>query len=691
MKQMQPFYYIVALAGLFFLAGLILFAFQLFPTAESTGITVDPQNESQGETLYDLWFTSVGLYDLTVDQALSAILFSMENNTVNLLDRDRKLLWEKVFATAPRHAKISPCGNYVAVGTEGGRFYFTSVDQEYSWDNEGDPIDLLAISPGASWLIAARSNAEEDSRHLDLFNQAGNLRWSIDTETVLNLFISSEYLEQAHVYFTELEGDTPVIRAINLDGKQIWSHEGLLVDVSRYGSRLAAVHGNRLFVYDSMGYELWSTALPFEASKVLFNPQNYNRVLVYGNREGSGENLYYFDLADDLLWMKRVADGSLFSFTADGQHILTSSWRHFKEDYTQMILLDRDGNDLNTWEVAMRIEYLIVTNHPHLIVVGGDDGYIDLIDLEPLLSAVPAIGNGSGNGNGNGNGAEEAILYNPVITGVQADQTRITIYFSDENSNLVPVARSINLTENPMRAALEELIRGPARGSFLYRTIPDKDLSVDVDYNAENGKLYLDLSPGFVDINGEMQSETALNSLLMTVSGFNGVNDIFLTIDRKQIETFGTIELDQPLKPLTHQKPIYVPVQSGSRFYLVKREGVEGDLSEATLENLVEQVLRASRAIPFVPSNLELRNINVSTEQVQVNLSRQFVELFPEEGTEEDFVRSSLILDSIFLTIFQNSRRQRAEIVIEGESWTPPEGYPLLNRFYRQPYFINPE
>ena len=687
MKQIQPFYYIVALAGLFFLAGLVLFVFQLFPTAESTGITVDPQSESQGETLYDLWFTSVGLYDLTVDQALSAILFSMENNTVNLLDRDRKLLWEKVFATAPKHAKISPCGNYAAVGTEGGRLFFTSADQEYSWDNEGDPIDLLAISPGASWLIAARTNAEEESHHLDLFNQAGTLKWTIETETVLNLFISSEYLEQAHVYFTEQENDTPVIRAINLDGREMWSHEGYLVDVSRYGSRLAAVHGNRLFVYDSMGYELWSTALPFEASKVLFNPQNYNRILVYGNRAGSGENLYYFDLADDLLWMKRVADGSLFSFTADGQHIITSSWRHYKEDYTQMILLDRDGNDINTWEVAMRVEYLLVTNHPHLIVVGGDDGYIDLIDLEPMLSTAFT----NGNGYSNGNGAVETIIYNPVITGVQADQTWITIYFSDENSNLVPVARPISLTENPMRAALEELIRGPARGSSLYRTIPDKDVSVDLDYNADDGKLYLDLSPGFVDINGELQSVTALNSLLMTVSSFNGVKDIYLTTNRKPIESFGIIELEQPLSPLNYQKPVYIPVQSGNRFYLVSREGVEGELSEATLENLIEQVMRASRALPFVPSNLELRDINVSSEQVQVNLSRQFVELFPEQGNEEDHLRSSLILDAIFLTIFQNSRRQRAEIMIEGESWTPPEGYPLLNRFYRQPYFVNPE
>ena len=81
MKRIQPYYYIVVLASLFLLSGLVLFAVQLFPAAESNGITVDPQVNGQGEALYDLWFTSVGIYDLSVDHALSSILFSADNNT----------------------------------------------------------------------------------------------------------------------------------------------------------------------------------------------------------------------------------------------------------------------------------------------------------------------------------------------------------------------------------------------------------------------------------------------------------------------------------------------------------------------------------------------------------------------------------------------------------------------------------
>lgn len=679
MKRIQPYYYIVILAGLFLLSGLVLFSMRLIPATDSDGITVDPQTNGQGEALYDLWFTSVGIYDLTVDHALSAILFSADNNTVNLLDRERKLLWEKGFATAPVQAKLSSDGNYAVVGTAGGRLYFTTADQQISWDDEGDPVDLLALSPSASWVVVARTNADLEFHHLDFFNQTGRLNWSIETGPIRNLYLSSEYLEQAYVYYTEVINETPVIKAVNVEGKEMWSREDQsLVAVSRHGSRLAAVQGDRLIVYDSLGYALWSTALPFDAKMVMFNPQNYNRILVYGSREGAGENLFYFDLAEDLLWMKRIADGSLFSFTADGQHIVTSSWRHYKEDYTQMILLDRDGYEINTWEVAMRVENLVITGHPHLIVVGGEDGFIDLIDLEPLI-------------NSNSNGASEAPIYSPVSTNLNADQTRITLYFSDENSNLVPVSRLISLTDNPLRASLEELIRGPARGSSLYRTIPDKDVSIDVDFDNIEGRLYLDLSPDLVNFNGVIQSETALDSLVMTASEFKAVEEIYLTIDKVPLSNFGNLDLVLPLAPHRLTKPVYVPVLSGDRFYLIVREGSNEDSGNETLQNLFEQVLRSSRSLQLVPTEMELLNVRVTSEMVQINFSSAFTELFPVDAMETERLKATLFLDAVFLTAFENSRRQRAEILVEGVAWSPPEGYPSLNRFYRQPYFLNPE
>ncbi len=681
MKRIQPYYYIIALAALFILAGLILFSVQLFPRAESTEITIDPQTQDQSDTLYDLWFSSAEIYDLSVDHDLKGILFSTESNTVTLLDGDRKLQWDKAFNAAPVQAKLSSCGSYAVVGTADGSLFFTSTDLELSWEAEGDPVRLVALSPSASWIAAARSNFELETHTLELYDKSGDLIWAFETGPLENLHLSSEYLEQANIYYTYIDEEKPVIEAVNIKGEEIWTRLGQwLAAVSKHGSRLAVIESNSLTVYDSLGYTLWRTSVPFDIKAVVFNPQNYNRILVYGEREGAGENFYYFDLADDLLWNSRIPDGSLFSFTEDGQYIVISSWRHFKEDYTQMILFDQDGNELNNLEVAMKVERLNITNRPNLVVVSGDDGYIDIIDLTPLL------------GENNNNGPEESILYNPVSTGARVDETMLTLYFMDENLNLIPVSRSVTHTDDPITVAIEELIRGPARGSSLYRTIPDKELSIEVTHEPDRGAVYLELSPELIQQNGSSQGLALFDSLLLTVSAFAAVEEIYLTVGQEPIEMFGSkLIAEQPLEPLKWKNPVYIPVLSGSRYYLLKQEGLNTAGETTDLEKMLEAVIHSYRSLYFVPPELEILDLVLLQDEIQVNLNSSFRGIFPESASEEDKQKAALILDSIFLTLFENSRSQRVEIQIDGASWNPPEGYPSLSRFFRQPYHVNPE
>jgi hypothetical protein len=680
LKRVQPYHYIVLLAALFILAGLALFSLQLLPSAEGSSVTVDPLTQTSEGDLYDLWFSGVTLYDLSIDHNLTAILFSADNNKVSLLDRERKLRWDKIFATAPVQAKISSCGNYAAVGTAGGRLHFTTTDQQLSWDDEGDPVDLLALSPNGAWVAVARSKEEQGYHALELYNQAGELQWTIETGTLLNLFLSSEYLEQTNLYYTALDQDQTQIFAVGLDGRELWVKENQsLTAVSRHGSRIAAVQGNRLIVYDALGYELWSTTLSIEPQTVLFNPQNYNRILVYGSREEIGDNFLYFDLAEDLLWMKNIEAGSLFAFTADGRHIVTSSWRHYKEDYTQMKLFDQDGQEVNNWEVAMRVEQLFVSGHPTLVVIGGDDGYIDLVDLKPLIST-------------NGNGASSTPLYSPVITGLAVNERRVTLFFNDQNGNFVPVTRAVSLTDNPIQAAMDELVRGPARGSALYRTIPDKDARITADYDPATGSLTLELSEEFNEIDGEVQSQNAYRSLILTASASTGVEEIYINIEGEPVERFGQLPVEQPILAHRWAKPLFVPVFSGNRYYLTVQEMAAGETAEADLQELLGQVLRSARStLPLVPLELSVLELKTANEQLQINLSRSFKDMFTEEAGDKEIQQVALLLDALFMTVFKNNHVQRAEILVNGESWIPPLGYPAISRFYRQPCFINPE
>ncbi len=680
MKRLQPFHYIILLAGLFLLAGTAMFAFQQFSTSGAPAVAIDPQDQNRENALYDLWFSSTNIYDISIDNELTGILFSTGHNTVSLLDNERRLLWDKLFSSAPRQAKLSSCGCYIVVGTAGGRLFFFSIEDQTWWDREGNQVNLVALSPSASWIAVNRIIEEGSLHSLELYNQQGELKWAQETEPLLNLHITSEFLEQGNIFYTADTEEGPITRALDLEGKVLWQRDDYTLSaITRHGSRLALVGGGQLQVLDTLGDELFQTNFPFDINRVLFNPYNYNRFLAYGSREGSEDNFFYYDLANGLVWSRRIADGSLFAFSADGQYIITSSWRHYKDDYTQMFLLDRNGLELNTWEVAMRVEHLLVSGDDRFIVLGSEDGYIDLINLDSMLQAES-------------NGPLNIPIYSPVSTIERTGEKRIRLYFSDENSELVPVTRTTSITDTPIRTALEELIRGPARGSYLYRTIPDKEATIDVITGPEPGSITLDISPELAAISGTAQTRAALKSLLMTVSAFTGVERIYLTVNSEPLEVFGDgMLVEQPMLTQKYSQPVFVPIRSGERYYLTIQEAGNGPEQDLSLKELVSASVESSKKLHFVPENLQVVFINETPEQVQIYFNEPFKELFPGDGDEESYLLAALILDAIYLTVFENTRPQRVILAPEGEKWLPPEGYPSLSRFYRQPYFINPE
>jgi len=254
------------------------------------------------------------------------------------------------------------------------------------------------------------------------------------------------------------------------------------------------------------------------------------------------------------------------------------------------------------------------------------------------------------------------------------------------------VTRAVSLTDNPLQAALDELVRGPARGSALYRTIPGKEARMQAIYEPSTGRLTLDLSPEFLLFNGEAQSLNAFNSLIYTVSASPGVEEILLVSEGVPLEQFGPLNLEQPLKAHRWQKPLFIPSFSGNRYYLTIQEMADGELAEADLREMLTQAIRSARStLAVIPNDLAVIELKEANEQLQINFNRSFKQMFTEEAEEKDIQQITLFLDSIFLTVFRNSRVQRADIRVNDESWTPPAGYPALGRFNRQPYFINPE
>ena len=140
-----------------------------------------------------------------------------------------------------------------------------------------------------------------------------------------------------------------------------------------------------------------------------------------------------------------------------------------------------------------------------------------------------------------------------------------------------------------------------------------------------------------------------------------------------------------------YKRQIFIPVRIGERYYIVPREARDLDIEQRDLDGLLQAVTMQCRTFYFVPGDLTLIGAAEKDETVKINLNRSFRMLFPEDGGEEEQLQAAMILDALFLTAVENSDSHRIEIIVEGESWTPPQGYPSLSRVIYKPYHINPE
>jgi len=680
MKRLRPVYWLAAavILVLALVAGLMDRALSRFGSASQEGMPVEPKVNNEENSFVDLWFAGDAIFDLSVDRNINGILFSSANNTVRLLDRDRRLRWEKSFTSEPLQAKLSSCGGYLAVGTAGGTLFYMSADQRLWWEaQEAEPFYLLAISDNGRYVAAGRGSEEENNFSLDLYDQNGTLRWSMETGRLEKIYFSGE-TGQDLLFYSYRQDESVVAGAVSLEGEPLWSEEGVsLAALSRLNNRVAALRGDELLIYDYEGEPVWETRAPFSIAKVLFNPINGN-VLIYCNSEGSKENLYYYTAGGELLWIKRIADGSLYTFTADGRYIITSSWRHYKEDYSQMVLLDESGNEINRWEVAMRVEYMVVTGNRRHIVLAGEDGYIDILDLSEFLTSEDTI-------------SLQGTYYSPVLWEKPSDTNLVTIYFIGEQGLLVPVSRPVSVTANRVRAAVEELIRGPARDSNLYRSFP-KDALVNLLFVEEEGELAIDLLPEAAAMAGTAQTQQALNSLRYTMGCYPEVHEIYLTVEDQLIEIFGDgMILEQPVTPRYWKQPVFLPMLAGGRYYLVPREAGDLGFEQRDINGMLAALIQRLRNLYFVPGDLKLLGLELTDGTLKIDLSESLRNLFPESGGEEEKMQAALFLDAIKLTAFKNSDVKKVELLIEGEAWSLPEGYPSLTQSLSGTFYINPE
>jgi len=622
------------------------------------------------------------VYALDISSDGRWILFSSDARTVNMIDDQGRLQWDVSFDENPTSAALSSDGRFAAVGTEKGEIHFFRQDGREQWNAEVEgSIKKMKMAPGGENL-AVSVKKEDGQRRLCFYDSWGGLLYELETRE-LNQIV---FLPPGNFGYIEKHEEKNMV-VVYRDGEPYWEKEVSLAAFSGNGSYVATASGTELAFFNLEGgtqpREVWSQEMEIEPSWMHLTEMG-GHVIAYSGFSGSSNNLFVFDRSGELTWDKRIPDGALVQASRFGERIVASSWQEYSEDFSELLVLDIKGNILQDVEMASRIEKMALSGDGKVLGLAGSDGDIFVFELPVLGSYHLETETVEEEGNG--------IFYRQVNREEPEDESYVTLFFYDQNAmHLVPVNRPVKKSSASLSTAVDELVKGPRRESNLSRTIP-KDANIQV--KREEGIAYIDLPEELNQMIGSAQAAGVINSLVYTVSQFSSVRGIQFLIEGEKDSYFGTEglfihDILPPQRPGLEQAVIYVPFRSGDRYYLLPRESLRlGDRTSRPAD-LVQAIIKESeRFLPAVP---ELKEARVYSSEIVLDWDESFQELFPPGGDETDIATAELFMDSLLLTLAERFTPNRLVFKVEGERWTPPEGYPDLVQELTYPYFINPE
>ncbi len=594
-----------------------------------------------------------------------------------LLDKEGNLLWEKDFEEPLLGAGLNNEGTNIAVGTKEGKIYYIE-DEEITWKkNLSMPLESIQVCSEGNCVLAVVNDREKDEGAIVFLDSQGDTVWRKEIPKVNMVDMSSE--GDIIAFLAEEEAES-ILYTFNREGEPLWEKKGYsTLEVSHQGDYIAVASSEKIILFSREGKELWSFD-PGVTINQLEISDNKEHLLAYNSFGGGEDNLFFLNTEGELLWKKRIRDDSLVDLSKDGRRIVTSSWRHYSEDFTLINYFDNQGRLRREIEVGSRAEEMALCWEGEKLVLGCDDGnvYILNLDRKTLGEYVPA--------------REEQFFYVPSQSIQVNDDPRIKLYFYDENAMvLIPVSRNIGRGNDVVQRALEELIKGPRANSYLVRTIPK---GVDIEIKEEGGTLYIDLPEELTRAGGTNYSLGVINSILYTVTQFPRVEEVQFLVEGEERDFFGDqgIYIGEAFDSSTFRKDLpllYLPFRSGYRYYLLPREVFPYMREDNSLQNLTQKFFQETSN--YFAREVEVLSVGIKDDLLYVNLSREFLEIFKGIENPQLKARAQVILEGLTYTLASNFEPEKVQIYIEGEKMSPhPEFIDLKSPLEKYPY-LNPE
>ncbi|MBO8172490.1 MAG: GerMN domain-containing protein [Bacillaceae bacterium] len=130
--------------------------------------------------------------------------------------------------------------------------------------------------------------------------------------------------------------------------------------------------------------------------------------------------------------------------------------------------------------------------------------------------------------------------------------SKVTLYFLSETEDFtyfVPVTRVIPKTDNMALATIEQLIKGPKQGSYLYSGIlpSTRILSATV----MDDRVVADFDETLLDYNSGSASPDAVKAIVLSLAANTGVSKVQLQVNGETNFMAGNMDLSQPVvRPL---------------------------------------------------------------------------------------------------------------------------------------------
>lgn len=301
----------------------------------------------------------------------------------------------------------------------------------------------------------------------------------------------------------------------------------------------------------------------------------------------------------------------------------------------------------------------------------------------------------AGSGITDSESGNETLIDNGTGKGVTTDSNSknnvlVTLYYKNKDGLLVPVTRSVLKQEGMAKAAISGLVDDAVNRERLdyYGLYPVLPKGTKIKgMTIKNGKAVVDFSKELLDIQSSQDEQTALSSIVYTLTGFKTISGVSIKVEGKNVDRLknGTMLYDlqdrsntfinasnMQLKEGFVKCDLYYVANEDNKFnYLIPVSAQLQKTGQDELPGLIFTELckkpSASKYFTSIPQNTKLLSCDWKNNSVILNFSS---EISNYGGSEKE----DKLINQIYYTINQIKGISSIRILIDGKETVLPEG-----------------